>query len=62
MFGGAREVVVAKGKNAVTFAAGDPALRTAALGPSGNLRAPAARIGERWLVGFHEQAWADALG
>lgn len=27
------------------------------LGPSGNLRAPALRIGHDWLVGFGEQAW-----
>lgn len=61
VFAGASTVVVAKGKNAARFAADDPALRAAALGPSGNLRAPAVRSGDRWLIGFHEQSWAEAL-
>ena len=33
-------------------------LARAALGPSGNLRAPAARMGKSWLVGFGEDAWS----
>ena len=32
-----------------------------ALGPSGNLRAPAAKVGKTWLVGFNEEAWDAVL-
>ena len=31
------------------------------LGPTGNLRAPAARIGKTWLVGFGEATWKKLL-
>jgi hypothetical protein len=31
------------------------------LGPTGNLRAPAVRIGQTWLIGFHEEAYAGEL-
>jgi hypothetical protein len=37
-------------------------LTAAVLGPSGNLRAPALRVGSTWLVGFDEAAWAAELG
>ncbi len=66
VFRGARSVVIAKGKKTVEFAPGTAplgaALRRAALGPSGNLRAPTVRRGDRWLVGFHDEAWATLLG
>ena len=32
------------------------------LGPTGNLRAPAIKRGKAWLIGFNEDAYADALG
>ncbi|MGE3175374.1 MAG: hypothetical protein AB7O97_22305 [Planctomycetota bacterium] len=51
-----------KGKKSEEFAADDPALFDAALGPTGNLRAPAVRMGKRWLVGFQDEAWAEQLG
>jgi len=31
------------------------------LGPTGNLRAPTARIGKTWLVGFGEPTWSSLL-
>ena len=33
----------------------------AMLGPTGNLRAPTARVGKTVLVGFNEDAYADAF-
>ena len=30
-----------------------------AIGPTGNLRAPAIRTGSTWLVGFNEEAYAE---
>ena len=34
------------------------AFHKAAIGPSGNLRAPTVKSGKTWLVGFHEEAYA----
>lgn len=36
-------------------------LEKAVLGPSGNLRAPAARVGDTLLVGFDEAVWDEIL-
>ena len=63
MFEGAGKVVVAKGKKVLEFdLKKDPAalkeLGEVALGPTGNLRAPAIRTGSTWLVGFNEEAYA----
>ncbi len=33
-----------------------------ALGPSGNLRAPALKVGAHWLVGFAPQPWEQVFG
>lgn len=48
------EVVVAKGKKAVTLAARDATL-DGLKGPTGNYRAPMVRVGKRLLVGFHPE-------
>lgn len=48
------EVVVAKGKKAVTLAAKD-ATPDGLKGPTGNYRAPMVRVGKRLLVGFHPE-------
>lgn len=37
-------------------------IAAAALGPTGNLRAPAVRVGDTWLIGFHEDTYAERLG
>lgn len=64
LFEGASKIVVAKGKQVRTFQPqkDDPAdIAAAALGPTGNLRAPAIRMGNTWLIGFNEQAYAERL-
>jgi hypothetical protein len=67
LFAGARRVVVAKGKKVVEFelARGQPLtseVADAILGPTGNLRAPAVRMGSTWLVGFLAEAWDETVG
>ncbi len=66
LFDGARRVVVSKGKKSVTFDVAPGAklpseVADAVLGPTGNLRAPAVRVGTTWLVGFHADAWEGEL-
>tara|TARA_R110002072_G_scaffold291959_1_gene460318 strand:- start:10492 stop:10677 length:186 start_codon:yes stop_codon:yes gene_type:complete len=56
-------VHVAKGKKVLTFEpkkdSFDPnEFQKAAIGPSGNLRAPTIRTGKTWFVGFSEEAYA----
>jgi hypothetical protein len=67
LFADATEIAVAKGKKVLTFQMQkDPPskaeLEKAVLGPTGNLRAPSLRIGKRWLIGFHEDAYGERLG
>lgn len=64
---GAIEVLVARGKQSLVFRPGtDEAvwkeIAEVAIGPTGNLRAPTLRLGKRWIVGFGEEAWREALG
>ncbi len=37
-------------------------LAAVVLGPTGNLRAPTAKLGKTWLVGFNEEAYASSFG
>lgn len=56
----ASKLIVAKGQNVEEFAAGDKASAeavTAMLGPTGNLRAPTARVGKTLLVGFNDEVY-----
>ena len=67
LFDGATRVVVSKGRKSVDLdprevPPGSSPFAALVLGPTGNLRAPAARVGKRWLVGFHEDAWSELLG
>jgi hypothetical protein len=68
LFGGARRIVAARGKQSVVFDVkkqGLPPraeLAKATLGPSGNLRAPTLRLGDDFLVGFGEEAWDEYFG
>ena len=57
------KVIVAKGKAVQAFAGGKGGTEVvdAMLGPTGNLRAPALRIGKTLLVGFHEETYRDHL-
>lgn len=67
LFEGGGKLLVAKGKKVTEVdlrkeAPGPEELAELVLGPTGNLRAPAVRAGKTWLVGFHEDAWAEVLG
>ena len=58
-------MLVGRGKSFVTF---DPRkdamddIAEKALGRSGALRAPAARVGKTWVVGFADSMWEEVLG
>jgi arsenate reductase-like glutaredoxin family protein len=63
---GMEKLVAARGKNVMVFdlksdRAPDDVLLAHLLGPSGNLRAPTARIGKTLVVGFNEEAYRDVL-
>lgn len=61
----AREILVAKGKTYQVF---DPridskeAILAQALGRTGNLRAPALRVGDRLFVGFSDSLYTQFAG
>lgn len=67
---GVSELIVAKGKKVVTVKLareGCPPLSAEELaklmlGPTGNLRAPTARVGEKLLIGFNEEAYSGVFG
>ena len=65
LFEGATRVVVSNRKQLLTF---DPRkdsvadIAAVALGPTGNLRAPAARVGKTWLIGFSEEMYSERFG
>lgn len=60
----AAKLFVAKGGKVAEFAGGraDAAAVAAMLGPTGNLRAPAIRIGTTLIVGFDEGVFRKILG
>jgi hypothetical protein len=61
----AREILVATGKQYQVFHPRTDARETIlahALGRTGNLRAPALRIGDRLLVGFSDALYAQLAG
>lgn len=56
--------MTARGKKIVTWQPSDAnkeALLKAAMGPSGNLRAPTLRLKDRIVVGFHEALYTETL-
>ena len=64
---GAKEIYVAKGKKVVHFdmkkaKPDDDTLAKHLLGPTGNLRAPALKIGKLLIVGFNADAYQELLG
>jgi hypothetical protein len=63
LFKSADRVIISKGAKSITLTpkTSSSADLAPALGPSGNLRAPTARIGKTYLVGFNEDTWRDAL-
>jgi arsenate reductase-like glutaredoxin family protein len=61
------EVYAAKGKKVVHFnlkkdKPGDDELAKVVLGPTGNLRAPALRIGKTLVVGFDKETYEKVVG
>ena len=61
-----RYVWASKGRRMLRFdleeAVDDDALARAILGRSGTLRAPAFRVGEVFLVGFHQDTYEELFG
>ena len=60
-------VVAARGKKVVTLdlkreKPDDETLLAVVLGPSGNLRAPAATVGKTLVVGFNPEVFREVLG
>ena len=56
------QIIVAKGKKVLTFDMKEADIESeefqkAVIGPSGNLRAPTAKVGKKALVGFNDEAW-----
>ena len=66
LFAGATTVVAVKGKKVTVIdmkkdKGAAELLEANALGPTGNLRAPTIRIGQRWLIGFHEDEYGKTI-
>lgn len=66
LLAGADRLVAARGKKVDVFdlTAGRPddeTLLAHLIGPTGNLRAPTARVGRTLLVGFNEEAYQQIL-
>jgi arsenate reductase-like glutaredoxin family protein len=63
----ARRVITGRGKAVTVFdmktaPPDDDTLAAAILGPTGNLKAPALKVGDTLLVGFNEAAYRRVLG
>ena len=62
---GVTTLVGARGKKIIELDPSDSGTRDAleklVIGPSGNLRAPAARAGNKFLVGYNDEMWAANL-
>lgn len=61
LFAGAKKIVICKGPKVTELDPADSAGLELVLGPTGNLRAPTARIGKTWIVGFGEATWKQLL-
>jgi hypothetical protein len=64
---GMDRLVAIKGKRVATFdlkkdRPDDAILLAHLIGPTGNLRAPTARIGKTLVVGFNEETYKEVLG
>lgn len=60
----AKRVVATRGKQVVTLdrTATEDELLAVLLGPTGNLRAPTAIIGDTFVVGFNPEVYQQVLG
>lgn len=66
LLAGIDTLVAAKGKKVETFDLAadrpdDATLLARLMGPTGNLRAPTARVGRTLVVGFNEETYAHVL-
>ncbi|QVL33281.1 hypothetical protein KIH39_05020 [Telmatocola sphagniphila] len=64
---GMNQMIASKGKNIVKFdlkkdRPDDETLLAHLMGPTGNLRAPTAKVGKTLLVGFSEETYKDVVG
>jgi hypothetical protein len=62
---GASRLVVAKGKKVSEFPLSERVSKEAVeamLGPTGNLRAPTAKVGKTVMVGFNEETYGSLFG
>jgi arsenate reductase-like glutaredoxin family protein len=64
---GIEKLVAARGKKIEVFdlkkdRPADAELLARLMGPTGNLRAPTARVGKTLVVGFNEDAYREVLG
>ena len=60
----ADEIISTKGKTVKRLKpenAADEEIAALIIGPSGNLRAPAFLVDNRLIIGFHEEAYREAL-
>lgn len=58
-------IAIAKGKKIQQFTASEAAkddILKHAMGPSGNLRAPTYRAGDRFVIGYNDELYEDWLG
>jgi hypothetical protein len=67
LLAGVDRLVAARGKAVAVFdlkkeRPDDETLLAHLLGPTGNLRAPTARVGKTLLVGFNDDAYKQVLG
>ena len=58
---GGRRVFAAKGKSRKEFDVNRDLILKAAMGPSGNLRAPTFKVGDNYLIGFNEEMYEALL-
>jgi len=61
LFQGAKRILVCKGAKVTELDPSGKLDLEIMLGPTGNLRAPTARLGTTWLVGFGEATWKKQL-
>ena len=67
LLAGIERLVAARGKKIEVFdlakdRPADAELLARLMGPTGNLRAPTARVGKTLVVGFNEEAYKQVLG
>jgi hypothetical protein len=67
LLAGIDTLIAARGKKVETFdlkgaRPDDATLLAKLMGPTGNLRAPTARVGRTLVVGFNEDAYKQVLG